>query len=73
MSTQASTEDVLAFAFADGPCLDCAADKNEDCPILAGAFSEWPVQWVDGKCTAYRREGEREPVQRCEHTKELPL
>jgi hypothetical protein len=74
MAEAPHTEHVLAFAFAaPGPCSDCVRDRNEDCTILAGAFSEWPAQWADGRCSAHWPEGQPEPVTRCPHTQELPL
>lgn len=65
-------EEVLSFA--DTHCTTCKRDENEDCPILASAFCEQPVQWLANRCTAHWPLGEeREPVQQCPHTLELPL
>jgi hypothetical protein len=51
MKNATNAEDV--HCFVDDACDGCDKDKNEDCPIIAAAFSEWPVEWVSGKCAAH--------------------
>lgn len=58
------------YSFNNDVCPGCTKDANEDCPIIAAAFSAWPAQWVDGKCADHSQNGF---TQRCPNTQELPL
>jgi hypothetical protein len=71
MSEPVQSEHVLVFA--DEHCGACQRDSDESCPILAGAFIAWPKEWLGSRCTAHWPIGEKEPVQLCPHTLELPL
>lgn len=67
-----ATEHVLVFQ--DTHCTGCSRDLGEDCPILAAAFSRWPDEWQNHRCTAHWPAGEAEPpVHKCPNTMELPL
>ncbi len=60
------------YIFADEHCASCQRREN-DCQILAGAHFDRPIQWLKNRCTAHWPIGEKEPVQQCPNTLELPL